>query len=316
MDLCRLQKTLSKVHISMTTLLGPVLVVVTDLAARLLGHSLFRRHFPLLLSSTVLFGPALSPWVSKHSIFANKNHYLYRLFLRSCWGWTCIFTGSFLFLLTFSIRPSLILSLRHLSRLAATGLLWSLCRHLLSLLLDASGSCYEPLRSPPGGQGGPGGGLGPGVMGKDRLLLFREGQGKAACLRAGLIWRGPEVSEDTLVLFLCCLVLTEEMAVFRPCLALLRPLAAPLRLLFLFCVALLALWLFLLLSLLAHFPQFTSQLLGGAVGFLTWKGLYQGWYRLGPSWYCPGLPGEGLLVSTDDGQDKRRLNMNLYHCNK
>lgn len=58
--------------------LNSVLVVVTDLWAGLLGSAVFRRHFHLLLSGVVLFGPAMSLWVSKYSIFANRNHYLYR----------------------------------------------------------------------------------------------------------------------------------------------------------------------------------------------------------------------------------------------
>lgn len=51
---------------------------VTNLLAGILGSSLVRRHFHLMLSGLVLFGPVLSLWVSKYSIFANSNHYLYR----------------------------------------------------------------------------------------------------------------------------------------------------------------------------------------------------------------------------------------------
>ncbi len=54
------------------------LVFVTNLLARVLGSSLVRRHFHLMLSGLVLFGPVLSFWVSKYSIFANSNHFLYR----------------------------------------------------------------------------------------------------------------------------------------------------------------------------------------------------------------------------------------------
>lgn len=58
--------------------LSTVLVVLTDLAARFMGATLFRRHFHLLLSALVMFGPMLSLWVSHHSIFAKKSHFLYR----------------------------------------------------------------------------------------------------------------------------------------------------------------------------------------------------------------------------------------------
>ncbi|XP_026169026.1 fat storage-inducing transmembrane protein 1 [Mastacembelus armatus] len=259
--------------------LNTVLVVLTDLAARLLGNTIFRKNFHLLLSAVVLFGPALSLWVSHHSIFAKRSHFLYRMFLRSGWGWTCIFVGAFVFLLSFSIRRSLALSVRHLSRLGGAGALWLVFCKFLDLLDNATGSCYEPLLTNP----------------EQPLLVLREGESKSDCLKAGMLWRGYEVSQDVFLLCLCCLLLAEETAVFGPYLSLGGISDAPLRILFLFCVLLLGLWIFLLLCLLAYFPQFPTQLLGGALGCLSWRGLYEGWYRLGPSWCCPGRPGLGLL---------------------
>ncbi|XP_054624358.1 fat storage-inducing transmembrane protein 1 [Dunckerocampus dactyliophorus] len=268
-------------------ILNTVLVVLTDLAAHLLGNTLFRRHFHLLLSAMVMFGPVLSFWVSQHSVFAKRSHFLYRMFLRSGWGWTCILVGSFVFLLSFSTRRSLSLSCRHLSRLGVAGGLWLVFCKLLDLLENATGSCYEPLVGSPE------------INNSQPLLVLREGESKAECLHAGMLWRGYEVSEDVFLLCLCCLLLAEETAVFGPYLSLGGFSDAPLRILFLFCVLLLGLWLFLLLCLLAYFPQFPTQLLGGALGCLSWRGLYQGWYRHGPSWYCPGRPGLGLFQNQD-----------------
>uniref|UniRef100_A0A8C2KGP2 Fat storage-inducing transmembrane protein 1 n=1 Tax=Cyprinus carpio TaxID=7962 RepID=A0A8C2KGP2_CYPCA len=221
--------------------------------------------------------------------------FIFRVFLRSGWGWTCIFVGSFVFILSFSVRRSLTLSLRHLSRLAVASGLWLGFRKLLCLLENATGSCYEPLSSTLD--------LASGTNGDQPLLLLREGATKEACVRSGMLWRGYEVSEDALPLCLCCLLLAEETAVFGPYLSLGGPSIAPLRILFLFCVLLLGLWVFLLLCLLAYFPQFPTPLLGGALGCVSWRVLYQGWYRLGPSWYCPGRPGVGLL-STRSKQDE------------
>ncbi|KAK3513625.1 hypothetical protein QTP70_028693 [Hemibagrus guttatus] len=263
--------------------LNSLLVVITDLAAALLGNVLFRRHFHLFLSAVVMFGPLLNLWVSHYSVFAKRSHYLYRVFLRSGWGWTCIFVGSFVFLLSLSVRRSLTLTLRHLSRLAVAGGLWMGFRKLLSLLENATGSCYEPL-SGANEEGQP-------------LLLLREGETKAVCISSGMLWRGYEVSEDIFLLSFCCLLLAEEMAVFGPYLNLGGISGAPLRILFLFCVLLLSLWLFLLFCLLAYFPQFPNQLLGGALGCLSWRATYQSWYHMGPSWYCPGRPGVGLLTT-------------------
>lgn len=55
-----------------------LLVVLTDLAAHFLGSTVVRQHFHLLLSAVLMFGPALSFWVSQHSIFAKRSHFLYR----------------------------------------------------------------------------------------------------------------------------------------------------------------------------------------------------------------------------------------------
>ncbi|KAK1789941.1 hypothetical protein P4O66_002211 [Electrophorus voltai] len=213
-----------------------------------------------------------------------------RLFLRSGWGWTCVCAGSFVFLLSYSVRRSLPLAVRHLSRLAVAGAMWLAFREGLSVLENATGSCYEPLSGPPE--------LWPGSSAAAQpLLLLREGETKAVCVSAGMQWRGYEVSEDTFLLCLCCLLLAEETAVFGPYLTLGGASGGPLRILFLFCVLLLSLWLFLLFCLLAYFPQFPTQLLGGALGCLSWRATYHGWYQCGPSWYCPGRPGVGLLTT-------------------
>ncbi|XP_028448227.1 fat storage-inducing transmembrane protein 1 isoform X2 [Perca flavescens] len=225
------------------------------------------------------------------------------IFLRSGWGWTCIFVGSFVFLLSFSIRRSLSLSIRHLSRLGVAGGLWLGFCKLLDLLENTTGSCYEPLLS------------GPEVTNGQPMLVLREGESKSECLKAGMLWRGYEVSEDVFLLCLCCLLLAEETAVFGPYLSLGGISGAPLRILFLFCVLLLWLWIFLLLCLLAYFPQFPTQLLGGALGCLSWRGLYQGWYRLGPSWYCPGRPGTELLNTKTSSAEVEDAQLSHDHCN-
>ncbi|XP_037613411.1 fat storage-inducing transmembrane protein 1 [Sebastes umbrosus] len=274
-------------------LLNAALVFVTNILARILGSDLVRRHFHLMLSAVVLFGPVLSFWVSKYSIFANSNNYLYRKFLKSTWGWTCIFTGSFILLLSASARHSPSLLLRHLSRIGVAGLLWWGCQRLLNLLEDATGTCYELMTPAQDIQGT--------ASSVQALLLLHEDQTRASCLRANMLWRGYEASQDVLIVSLCCLLLVEEISVFGPHVTQTKPLqrspGAPLRFIFLLCVVLLAVWMFLLLCLLAHFPKFPAQQLGGALGYLGWRGLYQGWYRLKSSWGCPGLPGEGLFTT-------------------
>ncbi|XP_072307412.1 fat storage-inducing transmembrane protein 1-like [Eucyclogobius newberryi] len=299
-SLGKLQKVLKEVLLPVrcvVEVLSTVLDLVTHLLGRVLGSSLVRRHLHLLLSGMVLFGPLLSLWVSTYNIFANSNHFLYRKFLRSAWGWTCILTGSFILVLSLSARRSLSLCLRHLSRLLLVGLLWWALRRLLTALEDAAGTCYEPM---------PQDGDASGSSSNQPLLLLHEDQTKASCVRANMQWRGYEVSQDVLILCLCCLVMLEEISVFKDHASPTEPLqkspGAPLRVIFLLCTLLLAMWMFLLLCLLAHFTKFPAQQLGGALGCLAWRGLYQGWFRLKGRRFCPGMPGEGLL-STDDDKD-------------
>lgn len=275
-------------------LLDTALLSGTNVLGRLLGSTAVRRHFHLLLSGVVLFGPLLSFWASKYSIFANGNHFLYRKFLRSTWGWTCTLTGSFILLLSLSARRSTSLCLRHLSRVMLAGLLWWGCQRFLTLLEDAAGTCYEPVLPAQDVQSSSSSSSSSSVQ---PLLLLHEDQTKASCLRAKRMWRGYEVSQDVLILCLCCLLLVEELSIFGRHLSQVKSPGGPLRFIFFLCVVLLAVWVFLLLCLLAYFPKFPSQQLGGAVGYLAWRGLYQGWYRLKPCWGCPGLPEEGLTPS-------------------
>ncbi|XP_054622166.1 fat storage-inducing transmembrane protein 1 [Dunckerocampus dactyliophorus] len=269
-------------------LLNASLVFVTNLTGRVVGSEVFRRHFHLLLSTLVLVGPVLSLWVSKYSIFANSNHYLYRKFLNSTWGWTCTLTSSFIILLSLSAHHPASLCLRHLSRLGLSGLLWWGCQRLLTMLEDAAGTCYEPVLH----------GQESATSSAQPLLLLHEDQTKASCLNAKMLWRGYEVSQDVLILCLCCLLLVEELSVFGSHLKQKFPHGGPLRFIFLLGVLLLAVWVFLLLCVLAHFPKFPAQQLGGALGYLGWRCLYQGWFRLKPNWHCPGLPGDELSHST------------------
>lgn len=232
---------------------------------------------------------------------------IHRKFLKSTWGWTWTFTGSFIFLFSLSVHRSLSLSLRHLSRMGVVGCLWWGCRRLLTLLEDAAGTCYEPVAAKQDAQSSAASSSSSSGL---PLLLLHQDQTKASCLRANMVWSGYEVSQDILILCLCCLLLVEELSVFGRHIDRVRPLqglpGAPLRFIFLLCVVLLSVWVFLLLCLLTHFPKFPSQQLGGALGYLGWKGLYQGWYRLKPRWGCPGMPGDGLITSTDTDKTPRK----------
>ena len=58
-------------------MLNAGLVLLTNLLAAVAGSSP-ASHFHLPLNAVVLFGPLLGLWASSYSIFANRNHFLYR----------------------------------------------------------------------------------------------------------------------------------------------------------------------------------------------------------------------------------------------
>lgn len=80
-ELEKLQKMTAGLAVPGRLVLGPLnaaLELLTNFLAWVLGSGPVRRHFHLVLSGLVVFGPVLSLWVSKYSIFANSHHYLYR----------------------------------------------------------------------------------------------------------------------------------------------------------------------------------------------------------------------------------------------
>ena len=79
-DLGKLYKVASEVALPLRLLvrvLNAALVFLTNLLAAVVGSSP-AGHFHLPLNALVLFGPLLSLWASSYSIFANRNHFLYR----------------------------------------------------------------------------------------------------------------------------------------------------------------------------------------------------------------------------------------------
>uniref|UniRef100_A0A8C6TBD5 Uncharacterized protein n=1 Tax=Neogobius melanostomus TaxID=47308 RepID=A0A8C6TBD5_9GOBI len=230
----------------------------------------------------VLFGPLLSLWVSKYNIFANKNTSCFpQEVLRSAWGWTCIFTGSFIVVLSLSAWCSMHLCLRHLSRLLVAGLLWWGFRRLLTLLEDATGTCYEPMSH--GGE----------VSGSSAqpLLLLHEDQTKVSPGRVHSLHCG---SHEAYIL--------ENKCIFRDQLARrsksqTESPAGAIRCGSIFPSSVLCPWdcgLFLAVVFAGRFyPELPAQRVRGRCRVpVTWRDCSQGWYRPQGRWFCPGCLGE------------------------
>ncbi|MBN3271143.1 FITM1 protein, partial [Polyodon spathula] len=280
-------------------------VLLSELVARCLGNAHFRRHFHLWVALLILLGPGLTFHVSHSTVFANRRNFLYLYFLRSGWGWTCLLTGGFVLLVSYSSTRSPASCLRHLTRLLVASLLWKGALWSFAQVENATGSCFQPIRSEipeataaahKHASYSQGGGA---SASSSPLLLLRETENKASCLAEGFQWRGYDISEDTFLLTFAALLVAEETAVFRPYLSRGHPAGVPLRLVFLLCSALLLLWNFLLLCVLVYFQRYTHKLLGGALATLCWRLLYHGWYKSGPCWYSPGRPGVGLFDTLD-----------------
>lgn len=179
--------------------------------------------------------------------------------------------GGFALLVSYGATGRALAPLRPLARLAVGTGLQRAAGAAFGLVEELTGYCYAPL---------PAGTLLP-------PLADRPG-----CLAAGHRWHGYLPSRPAFLLTFCCLLLAEELAVFRRYLARGHPAGAPLRLVFLLNVALLGLWNSLLLGTAVYAPAHGPQLVGAAAATAAWYLTYRGWYR---ARWSPGRPAAGLF---------------------
>lgn len=203
-------------------------------------------------------------------------------FVRSAWGWTCIFLGGFILLVVYLTTQRLLLTLRHLSRLVVGAGLWLGATETFLLIENLTGYCFDPV--PEG-------------------FLVNNLTDKWTCLHKGHQWHGYDVSGHTFLLTFCCLLMVEETSVFRRYLAQGHPAGVPLRLIFLLNVLLLGLWNFLLACTVVYLYEYSHKVVGAAIATLCWYLTYRVWYRY--SW-SPGRPGAGLFLKPVPGEAKKR----------
>ncbi|XP_030398608.1 fat storage-inducing transmembrane protein 1 [Gopherus evgoodei] len=230
--------------------------------AWLLGAPWLRRAYHAWLAGAVVLGPLLHPLADPHAVLANQRNYFSRTFVASAWGWTCLLAGGFSLLVSYGATGRALAALRPLARLAVGSALQLAAAAAFGLLEEPTGDCYAALLPPRAER--------PGY-----LPPRAERPGWAAFL-----------------LTFCCLLLAEELAVFRRYLARGHPAGAALRLVFLLNVLLLGLWSLLLLGGAVYGPAYGPQLGGAAAGTLAWHLTYRGWYR---ARWSPGRPGPGLF---------------------
>ncbi|XP_048373337.1 fat storage-inducing transmembrane protein 1 [Sphaerodactylus townsendi] len=250
--------------------------------AWLLGVPCLRRAYHLWLAAVVIFGPLLQFYVNPRAIFANHHNFFNIKFVRSAWGWTCIFLGGFMLLVVYLASQRLLLTVRHLSRLAVGAGLWLGALETFLLIENLTGYCFD---SVPEG------------------ILVNKLPDKRACLRKGHQWHGYDVSGHTFLLTFCCLLIVEETSVFRRYLAQGYPAGVPLRLIFLLNVLLLGLWNFLLACTVVYLYEYSHKVVGAAIATLCWYLTYRVWYRY--SW-SPGRPGAGLFLKAAPEEAKKR----------
>ncbi|XP_060137846.1 fat storage-inducing transmembrane protein 1 isoform X2 [Zootoca vivipara] len=206
----------------------------------------------------------------------------FRKFVRSAWGWTCIFLGGFILSVVYLATHRVLLTLRHLSRLGVGAGLWLGATETFLLIENLTGYCFDPV--PEG-------------------ILVNNLPDKWTCLHEGHKWHGYDVSGHTFLLTFCCLLMVEETSVFRRYLAQGHPAGVPLRLIFLLNVFLLALWNFLLACTVVYLYDYSHKVVGAAIATLCWFLTYRVWYR----WrWSPGRPGTGLFVKGTPGEAKKR----------
>ncbi|KAM3821821.1 fat storage-inducing transmembrane protein 1 [Vipera latastei] len=264
--------------------LGQALVVFwSNQYAWLLGVPGLRRAYHLWLAVVVIFGPLLQFYVNPRAIFANHHNFFNIKFVRSAWSWTCIFLGGFILLVVYLATHQILLTFRHLARLAVGAGLWLGATEAFLLIENLTGYCFDPV--PEG-------------------ILVNSLPDKWTCLHEGHKWHGYNVSDHTFLLTFCCLLMVEETAIFRRYLAQGHPAGVPLRLIFLLNVLLLLLWNFLLACTVVYLHDYSHKVVGAAIATLCWFLTYRCWYRCPCS---PGRPGAGLFLR---GSPKEALRQN------
>ncbi|XP_062994034.1 fat storage-inducing transmembrane protein 1 [Elgaria multicarinata webbii] len=250
--------------------------------AWLLGVPCLRRAYHLWLAAVVIFGPLLQFYVNPRAIFANHHNFFNIKFVRSAWGWTCIFLGGFILLVVYLATSRILLTMRHLARLVVGAGMWLGATETFLLIENLTGYCFDPV--PEG-------------------ILVNTLPDKRTCLHEGHKWRGYDVSGHTFLLTFCCLLMVEETSIFRRYLAQGHPAGVPLRLIFLLNVLLLALWNFLLACTVVYLYEYSHKVVGAAIATLCWYLTYRGWYRCR---WSPGRPGAGLFTKGALGEAKKR----------
>ncbi|XP_074838893.1 fat storage-inducing transmembrane protein 1 [Carettochelys insculpta] len=264
-----------------------LVVTASEGGAWLLGAPGLRRAYHAWLAGVVLLGPLLRPFADPHSVLASPHNYFSRTFVASAWGWTCVLAGGFGLLVSYGATGRALAPLRPLARLVVGTALQRAAAAIFWLAEELTGQCYAPPPAgpPPLSLPPPAGPL---------PLLPPPPLGRADCLAAGLRWAGLLPSRPAFLLTFCCLLLAEELGVFRRYLARGCPAGTPMRLVFLLNVLLLALWSALLLAAVLHAPAAGPLLVGAAAATLAWHATYRGWYRVRCS---PGRPGAGLFLA-------------------
>uniref|UniRef100_A0A8C8S028 Fat storage inducing transmembrane protein 1 n=1 Tax=Pelusios castaneus TaxID=367368 RepID=A0A8C8S028_9SAUR len=227
--------------------------------AWLLGAPCLRRAYHAWLAGAVLLGPFLHPYADPHSMLANPRNFLSRTFTASAWGWTCILAGGFGLLMSYGATGRVLALLCPLARLAVGAGLQQAASATLTLVEELKGPCPVPQ-----------------AAGSPRALLPHS----------------PSPAHPAFLLTYCCLLLAEELAIFRRYLARGCPASTALRLVFLLGAVLLGLWNLLLLATAVHGPAPGAQALGAALATLVWHLTYRCWYR---ARWSPGRPAHCLL---------------------
>lgn len=183
------------------------------------------------------------------------------------WGWTLLLLTPFILLSNSAFSRNVsFLGRRLLSLLVATAV-WYVCTETFFYIEDITGACYENRTS----------------------LVANEFATKERCRRAGLLWRGYDISGHSFILTYSALLIIEETSPM----VLLRTVTQSslsktvLSLLYVALNVITVLWMWMFVCTSLYFHDLSHKLLGTLCGLLGWYLTYQVWY-LKP--FSPGLP--------------------------
>ncbi|XP_017291390.1 fat storage-inducing transmembrane protein 2 [Kryptolebias marmoratus] len=243
--------------------------VIVDSLVTLQRVLVLRQSLPWIFLVSFFVGSILKDLeLVPETYFSSSKNVLNVYFVKVSWGWTLLLLTPFVLLSNSAFSRNVSYLGRRLLSLVVATAVWYVCTETFLYIEDITGACYE----------------------SDTLLVTNLNfMTKAACRRAGLHWRGYDISGHSFILTYSALLIVEETSpmVFLSTATMSLLSKTALSLLYVALNVITVLWVWMFVCTSVYFHDLSHKLLGTLCGLLGWYLTYRVWY-LKP--FSPGLP--------------------------